>query len=236
MGMIAEGDNIKILTDILGDEDHLGDMDFKVAGTEKGITAVQMDIKIAGLKREIMEAALEQAKEGRLHILGEMNKAVSVHREELKPHSPRIKVLHINPDKIRDIIGPGGKVIKGIVEQTGVQIDVDDTGRVSIASSDQAMALQAQKIIESLTTEPEVGRCYLGIVKSIVAFGAFVEILPGQDGLCHISELAAERIENVEDVLQEGDECLVRVLAIDRGGKIKLSLKEAFDEDIADYQ
>ena len=227
MGLIQEGDKFCVLSDILGDEDHLGDMDFKVAGTEEGITAVQMDIKIDGLKREVMQDALYQAREARLHILGEMTKALGGHREEMSVHAPRIQVIKIHPDKIRDVIGPGGKVIRGIVQETGCKIDVDDDGNVSIASSDGDAMAKAIDIVRGLTASPEVGRIYDGKVRKVVDFGAFVEILPGTDGLLHISQLAEERVRNVTDVVKEGDEIPVKVLEVDRQGKIRLSLKEA---------
>jgi len=227
MGLIKEGDKIAVLSDILGDEDHIGDMDFKVTGTKHGITAVQMDIKIQGLSREILQKALYQAKEGRLHILGKMAEALNAPREELSKHAPRIFTLSIKPDRIRDVIGPGGKMIRAIIEQTGVAIDVEDDGTISIASSDDASAKKAIDIIKGLTTEPEVGQFYNGVVRRIVDFGAFVEILPGTDGLIHISELDAKRVNKVTDVLKEGDEVLVKVISIDRQGKIRLSRKEA---------
>jgi polyribonucleotide nucleotidyltransferase len=227
MGLIREGDKFSILSDILGDEDHLGDMDFKIAGTSEGITAVQMDIKIDGLSHDVMRDALYQAREGRLHILDEMNKALAVTREEMSVHAPRIEVMQINPDKIRDVIGPGGKVIRSIVQDTGCKIDVDDTGAVSIASTDGVALEKAKDIIRGLTASPEIGRIYDGKVRKVVDFGAFVEILPGTDGLLHISQLADERVATVTDVVKEGDEIPVKVLEVDRQGKIRLSLKEA---------
>lgn len=227
MGLIKEGDKVAILSDILGSEDHLGDMDFKVAGTAKGITGLQMDIKIAGVTKELLETALEQAKEGRLFILGKMNEVIDKSKTELSPYAPRIVTMQIKTDKIRDIIGPGGKTIKGIIEKTGVQIDIEDSGKISLGSPDEAMLKEAIKIIEGLTQDPEIGRIYTGKVKKIMDFGAFVEILPGTDGLVHISHIAPHRIEKVTDVLKEGDEVLVKVLEIDRDGKIRLSRKEA---------
>ncbi|MDB4968426.1 MAG: polyribonucleotide nucleotidyltransferase [Myxococcales bacterium] len=227
MGLIKEGDKVAVLSDILGDEDHLGDMDFKVTGTKHGITALQMDIKIQGLSREILQKALHQAKDGRLHILGKMAEALGTPREELSKHAPRIFTLSIKPDRIRDVIGPGGKMIRAIIEQTGVAIDVEDDGTISIASSDDASAKKAIDIIKGLTTEPEIGQFYMGTVRRIVDFGAFVEILPGTDGLIHISELDAKRVNKVTDVLKEGDEVLVKVISVDRQGKIRLSRKEA---------
>jgi len=230
MGLIKEGDKIAVLSDILGDEDHLGDMDFKVTGTRHGITALQMDIKIQGLSREVLQKALYQAREGRLHILGKMAEALAAPREELSPHAPRIFTITIKPDRIRDVIGPGGKMIRAIIEQTGVAIDVEDDGTISIASSDDASAKKAIDIIKGLTTEPEVGQFYMGVVRRIVDFGAFVEILPGTDGLIHISELDVKRVNKVTDVINEGEEVLVKVIAVDRQGKIRLSRKEALGE------
>ncbi|MFP6626658.1 MAG: polyribonucleotide nucleotidyltransferase [Deltaproteobacteria bacterium] len=227
MGLIREDDNYVVLSDILGDEDHIGDMDFKVAGTAKGITAVQMDIKIDGIPRDVMEKALFQALEARLHILGEMAKVLDTPRAEMSPHAPRIETIHIPVDKIRDVIGAGGKVIRGIVEQTGAKIDVQDDGTIFVASSDAASLAKALDIIQGLTASPEVGRIYEGKVRKIMDFGAFVEILPGTDGLVHISQLAEDRVENVRDVLKEGEQIPVKVLEVDRQGKIRLSLKEA---------
>ena len=238
MGLMQEGDKIAILTDILGDEDHMGDMDFKVVGTEKGITSIQMDIKIEGLSEEIMAKALNQAREGRLHILGEMNKVIDKPKTDLSDYAPRIKTLHIPVDKIRDIIGPGGRIIRGIVEETGVKIDVDDDGTVTIASTDGESARKAILIINGLTEEPEIGKYYMGKVQKIMDFGAFVEILPGTDGLVHISQLANHRVEQVEDEVKVGDKILVQILDIDpRSNKIRLSRKTALDknpEDVLD--
>jgi len=230
MGLIKEGEKVAVLSDILGDEDHLGDMDFKVTGTKHGITALQMDIKVSGLSREILQKALYQARDGRLHILGKMAEALSTPREELSKHAPRIFTLSIKPDRIRDVIGPGGKMIRAIIEQTGVAIDVEDDGTISIASSDDVSAKKAIDIIKGLTTEPEVGQFYMGVVRRIVDFGAFVEILPGTDGLIHISELDAKRVNKVTDVLNEGDELMVKVISVDRQGKIRLSRKEAIGQ------
>jgi polyribonucleotide nucleotidyltransferase len=230
MGLIKEGDKIGVLSDILGDEDHLGDMDFKVCGTKHGITAMQMDIKLTGLSREILQKALYQAKDGRLHILGKMAEALAQPREELSKNAPRIFTLTVKPDRIRDIIGPGGKMIRAIIEQTGVAIDVEDNGTVNIASSDDASAKKAIDIIKGLTTEPEIGAFYMGTVRRIVDFGAFVEILPGTDGLIHISELDTKRVNKVDDVLKEGEEVLVKVISVDRQGKIRLSRKEAIGQ------
>jgi polyribonucleotide nucleotidyltransferase len=233
MGLIKEGDKVAILTDIMGDEDHFGDMDFKVAGTKNGITGFQMDIKISGVTREILRQALAQAKEGREFILGKMANALATPRAELSIYAPRVLTLKIKPDKIREVIGPQGKVIRRIQEETGVKINIEDGGLVQIFSSDMESANQAAQKIRQLTKEAEVGELYLGKVTSIARkpdgkeFGAFVEIFPGTDGLVHISQLAKERVNNVEDVLKEGDEVLVKVIGIDERGKIKLSRKEA---------
>jgi polyribonucleotide nucleotidyltransferase len=223
MGLIKEGDKMAILSDILGDEDHLGDMDFKVCGTERGITAIQMDIKISGLSRAILERALEQAREGRLHILRCMRETLPVARPQLSQWAPRITTLTVKPDQIRIIIGSGGKTIKGITEQTGCAINIEDDGTVSIASADSEAVARAVKLIEGLLEEPEVGKVYQGVVKRVVDFGAFVEILPNTEALLHVSEIAYERTENVSDVLNEGDEVEVKVLSVERDGKIRLS-------------
>ncbi|MCL4139350.1 UNVERIFIED_CONTAM: hypothetical protein GTU68_064610, partial [Idotea baltica] len=212
MGLIKEGEKVAVLTDILGDEDHFGDMDFKVCGTTDGITALQMDIKCDGLSRETMSQALLQAKEARLHILGEMAKTLKTNRAEPKEYAPRITTIKISPDKIRDIIGPGGKTIQSITASTGVKIDINDDGTVLVASSDSDSRDRALAIIKGLTEEAEIGKIYRGVVKRITDFGAFVEILPGTDGLVHISQLAEERVENVTDIVKEGDEVVVRVL------------------------
>jgi polyribonucleotide nucleotidyltransferase len=230
MGLIKEGEHVRVLSDILGDEDHLGDMDFKVAGTPDGVTSLQMDIKISGVNREIMSQALHQAREGRLHILNIMNQTLAGPRTAVSGHAPRIITLRVKPDKIREIIGPGGKVIRGIIEATGVKIDVEDDGTVTIASSDEVAARKAIEMVQRIAAEAEVGKIYKGTVRKIVEFGAFVEILPGTDGLVHISQLAPERVRKVSDVLKEGDEVLVKVLEIDRQGKIRLSRKEALEE------
>jgi polyribonucleotide nucleotidyltransferase len=227
MGLIKTGEKYAVLTDILGDEDHLGDMDFKVCGTEKGITALQMDIKIKGLSREIMDKAMIQARDGRLHILNEMAKAITKERPELSKYAPKIVTIKINPDKIRDIIGPGGKTIRSITESCGVKMEVQDDGTVSIASNDNQKVQSAIAIIESLTQEATIGKIYRGVVKRLVDFGAFVEILPGTDGLVHVSQISDSRVNNVRDVLSEGDEVWVKCLEIDRQGKIRLSMKEA---------
>jgi len=230
MGLIKEGGQVRVLSDILGDEDHLGDMDFKVAGTREGVTSLQMDIKIAGVTREVMRDALYQAKEGRVHILGIMNQTISEPRGEMSSHAPRIITLKVRPEKIREIIGPGGKVIRGIVEETGVKIDVEDDGTVMIASNDEAASRRAVEMVQLIVAEPEIGKIYRGTVRKIMDFGAFVEILPGTDGLVHISQLAPERVRRVTDVLNEGDEVMVKVLDIDKQGKIKLSRKDALEE------
>ncbi|MFL5270849.1 MAG: polyribonucleotide nucleotidyltransferase [Anaeromyxobacteraceae bacterium] len=227
MGLIKEGEKIAILSDILGDEDHLGDMDFKVCGTDAGITSIQMDIKIGGVTREILDRALSQAAEGRKHILGEMAKSLAQPRTEISAYAPRITTIKIRPERIKDVIGPGGKVIKEITAQTGCSINIEDDGSVSIASSDQSKVAAAIKRIKDLTQEAEVGKTYLGTVRKIAEFGAFVEIFPGTDGLIHISELSDKRVKNVSDVLSEGEEVLVKVISQDRTGKIRLSRKEA---------
>jgi polyribonucleotide nucleotidyltransferase len=226
MGLIMEGKEVRVLSDILGDEDHLGDMDFKVAGTAEGVTAVQMDIKIGQVTRDVMRAALHQARDGRLHILKAMQETLSSPRAEISLYAPRITTIKIRPDKIRDVIGPGGKVIRGIIEETGVKIDVEDDGTVRIASADGASTQRAIDIIQGITAEPEVGRVYTGTVRKIVDFGAFVEILPGTDGLLHISQIGPGRVNKVSDVLKEGDTISVKVLEVDKQGKIRLSRKE----------
>ena len=230
MGLIKEGDRVLILSDILGLEDHLGDMDFKVTGTRTGVTALQMDIKIEGITIELMRQALEQARAGRLHILEKMQDSLSSPRESLAPHAPRIYTIQIKTDKIRDVIGPGGKVIRGIIAECGVKVNVDDTGLVTIASVDETSAQQAIDRINRLTEEAVVGKTYLGTVRKIVDFGAFVEILPNIDGLVHISQLAEHRVKSVADELAEGEQVLVKVLEIDKQGKIRLSRKEALVE------
>jgi polyribonucleotide nucleotidyltransferase len=230
MGLVKEGEQVSVLTDILGDEDHLGDMDFKVAGTADGITAIQMDNKVGGVTRDVMRQALMQAREARLFVLSVMEKALEQPRKETSTYAPRIVTLHIKPDKIRDVIGPGGKVIRGLVEQTGCKIDIEDDGTVRIASADGDAMERAVAAIQGITAEPEVGRIYHGTVRKIVEFGAFVEILPGTDGLLHISQLAKERVRRVEDILHEGDEIMVKVLDVDRSGKIRLSLREAQED------
>ncbi|HEX5772932.1 MAG TPA: polyribonucleotide nucleotidyltransferase, partial [Geomobilimonas sp.] len=227
MGLIKEGDDVAILSDILGDEDHLGDMDFKVAGTAEGVTALQMDIKITGVSKEIMKKALAQAREGRLHILGKMAETLSAARPDLSTYAPRITTIWVKTDKIRDVIGSGGKNIRGITEATGVSIDIEDSGKINIASHDKAACDLAIKMIRDLTAEAEEGKLYMGTVRKVMEFGAFVEIFPGTDGLVHISELDKERVKNVTDILNEGDKVLVKCIGIDKQGKIKLSRKEA---------
>jgi polyribonucleotide nucleotidyltransferase len=232
MGLVKEGDNYAILTDIAGAEDHYGDMDFKVAGTRKGITALQMDIKIGGLTRQILQEAMEQARVGRLFLLDKMDAHLDGPRVERSKYAPQIRTVHIPTDKIRDLIGPGGKTIRGIIEQTGVKIDVDDTGRVNVASSDAEGLAQALAIINNLTATPEIGKTYLGKVVRLAEFGAFVELFPGTDGLLHISEIAEHRVKEVKDELREGDQIMVKVLAIE-GNRIKLSRKALIKEQKA---
>lgn len=230
MGLIAEGSKTAVLTDILGDEDHLGDMDFKVAGTREGVTAVQMDIKIDSISFDIMEKALKQAHIGRLHILDKMDAVISSPKGQLSPFAPVIQTIQIKPDKVREVIGAGGKVIKSIIEETGVKIDIEDDGKIHIASTDPAKAKRAIEIIESICAEAEVGRVYPGKVMKVVEFGAFVEILPGTQGLLHISEIAHDRVRNVTDFLKEGDKVDVKVLEVDRSGRVKLSRKAILKE------
>ena len=225
MGLIKEGKKVAILTDILGSEDHLGDMDFKVAGTANGITSIQMDIKIQGLDLKIMEEALDKARVGRLHILGEMAKALGTHRPEMSPWAPRIFTLQIKPDKIGDLIGPKGKTIRGIQEATGAKISVEDSGLVTIAAVGGEAGEKAREMVTAICTEPEVGKIYEGPVKSTTAFGAFVEILPGVEGLLHISELQHARTEKTEDVVKKGDIVKVKLLEVDERGRMKLSRK-----------
>jgi polyribonucleotide nucleotidyltransferase len=230
MGLIKEGDKVIVLSDILGLEDHLGDMDFKVTGTSQGITALQMDMKIEGITIDVMRTALQQAKDGRLHILGKMIETLASPRTNLSTYAPRIITMQISTDKIKDVIGSGGKVIRSIVEQTGAKIDIEDNGTINIASSDEAAALKAKEIIRGICQDAEVGKIYVGKVRKIMDFGAFVEIFPGTDGLLHISQISDQRLEKVTDALKEGDEVLVKVLEIDRQGKIRLSRKEAMRE------
>jgi polyribonucleotide nucleotidyltransferase len=233
MGLIKEGDKFAVLSDILGDEDHLGDMDFKVAGSEKGITALQMDIKIDGITKDIMEAALEQAKEGRLHILSIMNKVIDKPRDEVSEFAPRYTTIKINPDKIRDVIGKGGATIRSITETTGASIDITDDGIVKIASIDRAAGDEARKQIEQITADVEVGTIYEGKVVKLMDFGAFVTILPGKDGLVHVSQISEERVENVSDKLTEGEMVKVKVLEIDKQGRIRLSMKAVVADEAA---
>jgi polyribonucleotide nucleotidyltransferase len=227
MGLIKEGDRVMILSDILGLEDHLGDMDFKVCGTRQGVTALQMDIKIGGITSALMQKALEQAKVGRLHILSCMEQALRAPRNTLSAYAPRIFTMKVKQDKIREIIGPGGKTIRGIIADCGVKINVDDSGTVTIASVDGASAEKAKEMISRITEEVEIGKTYMGTVRKIMDFGAFVEVLPGTDGLVHISQLAHHRVQAVSDEVKEGDQILVKVLEVDRQGKIRLSRKEA---------
>jgi len=233
MGLVSEGDVVAILTDIIGDEDHFGDMDFKVTGTKDGITALQMDIKIAGLKKEIMGKALYQAREARMHILNEMNKAISESRTDISKYAPRITTINVKPEKVREIIGPGGKMIRHITSTTGTQINIDDEGKVLIASIDSEGTDKAMEMIKDIVREAEIGKFYLGRVVKIMDFGAFVEVLPGSEGLIHISQLANERVNKVTDILKEGDEVLVKVIDIENG-KIRLSRKAALGHSIDD--
>ncbi|MEM7259170.1 MAG: polyribonucleotide nucleotidyltransferase, partial [Pseudomonadota bacterium] len=231
MGLIKDDSRFAVLSDILGDEDHLGDMDFKVAGTESGVTALQMDIKIDGITREIMEAALEQAKEGRLFILGEMNKVLAAPREELSEHAPRFITLKIHPEKIAAVIGKGGAVIRALTEETGATIDIGDDGVIKIASSDREAGEEARRRIEQITADVEVGTIYEGKVQKIMDFGAFVNILPGKDGLVHISQISEERVQNVSDELSEGQTVRVKVLEVDKQGRIRLSMKAVLADE-----
>jgi polyribonucleotide nucleotidyltransferase len=230
MGLIKEGDRFAVISDILGDEDHLGDMDFKVAGSATGITALQMDIKIDGITAEIMKTALAQAKVGRLHILDEMNKALAVSRSEMSDFAPRIITFKIDPSKIREVIGKGGATIRSITEQTGASIDLTDDGIVKVASVDKAAGEEAKRLILEITAEVEVGKIYEGKVIRLMDFGAFVAIMPGKDGLVHISQISDERVEKVSDRLNEGDMVKVKVLEIDKQGRVRLSIKEAIKD------
>ncbi len=234
MGLVSDGRKMVVLTDIIGDEDHYGDMDFKVTGTKQGITALQMDIKIEGVTREVMQQALEQAKKGRLHILSKMNEAIPRPRSTISQYAPVIKTIHIKPEKVRLLIGPGGKVIKEISSTTNSRIDVDDEGRVVVASPDGESARLAAAMVNKITQDAEVGKLYMGKVRKIMDFGAFVEIFPGTDGLIHISQLDKERVNKVTDILKEGDEVLVKVLEIDKSGRIALSRKAALGESLSD--
>jgi polyribonucleotide nucleotidyltransferase len=226
MGLIKEERGFVVLTDILGDEDHLGDMDFKVAGTEEGVTALQMDIKIDGITREIMATALEQAREGRRHILREMNKVLAKPREKMSEWAPTIITMKIDPEKIREVIGKGGAVIRAITEETGATVDIENDGTVKIASVSGAAGRAAKERIELITADVEVGRVYQGKVARLMDFGAFVTILPGRDGLVHISQISNERVEKVSDKLKEGDVVKVKVLEVDRQGRIRLSMRD----------
>ena len=230
MGLVKEGDNFVVLSDILGDEDHLGDMDFKVAGTSDGISALQMDIKIDGITEEIMRVALEQAKRGRLHILGEMGKVITASRTEMSEYAPRLMTMKIHPDKIREVIGKGGTTIRAITEETGATIDISDDGTIVIASVNREAAEAAKARIEQIVSDVEPGRIYEGKVAKLMDFGAFVTILPGKDGLVHVSQISNERVEKVSDKLKEGDIVKVKVLEVDKQGRIRLSMK-AVTED-----
>jgi polyribonucleotide nucleotidyltransferase len=230
MGLIAQGDKVAILSDIMGLEDHLGDMDFKVAGTAQGVTAIQMDIKTIGVSHAIMGQALEQARQGRMHILQAMETILQAPRQQTSTYAPRIVTIKIHKDKVREVIGPGGKTIRGIIEATGVTIDVDDSGTVVIAAADETASQAAVRIVRELTQEAEIGQIYLGTVRKIMDFGAFIEIFPGTDGLLHISQISDKRVNKVTDEFQEGDQLLVKVLEVDRNGRIRLSHKEAIRE------
>jgi polyribonucleotide nucleotidyltransferase len=236
MGLILEGKDFAVISDILGDEDHLGDMDFKVAGTEKGITSLQMDIKIAGITEEIMRVALDQANEGRAHILREMAKAMGEVRGELSAHAPRIETMQVDKTKIRDIIGTGGKIIREIVATTGAKVDIDDEGIVKISSSDVSQIEAARRWIQGIVEEPEVGKVYTGKVVNLVDFGAFVNFMGGKDGLVHVSEIRNERVERVADALSEGQEVKVKVLEIDQRGKVRLSMRVVDQETGAELE
>jgi polyribonucleotide nucleotidyltransferase len=234
MGLISDGQRMVVLTDIIGDEDHYGDMDFKVTGTKTGITALQMDIKVDGVTKEVMQQALEQARRARLHILDEMNEAISRPRSAVSQYAPVIMTMHIKPEKVRLLIGPGGKVIKEISNATNSRIDVDDEGKVVIAAPEGESARVASAMINKIAQDAEVGKLYMGKVRKIMDFGAFVEIFPGTDGLIHISQLDKERVNKVTDILKEGDQVLVKVLEIDKSGRIALSRKAALGESLSD--
>jgi polyribonucleotide nucleotidyltransferase len=237
MGLIKEGNKFAVLTDILGDEDHLGDMDFKVAGTTNGVTALQMDIKIQGITKEIMQVALAQAKEARLHILGKMQEAMGEAKAEISDFAPRLYTMKINPEKIRDVIGKGGATIRALTEETGTQIDIGEDGTITIASADGAKAEEAKRRIAEITAEVEIGKVYEGPVTKILDFGALVNLLPGKDGLLHISQIAHQRVEKVTDFLKEGQIVKVKVLETDEKGRIKLSMKALIErEDSAAQQ
>ncbi|MGA7296676.1 MAG: polyribonucleotide nucleotidyltransferase, partial [Rhodanobacteraceae bacterium] len=231
MGLVKKGDDFVVLSDILGDEDHLGDMDFKVAGTSEGVSALQMDIKIDGITEEIMQAALGQARKGRLHILGEMAKALDTPREEMSEYAPRLLSIKIHPDKIREVIGKGGSTIRSITEETGATIDIDDDGTVVIASVNRQAAEAARKRVEQIVADVEPGQIYEGKIAKLMDFGAFVTILPGKDGLVHISQISDERVEKVSDKLSEGDTVKVKVLEVDKQGRIRLSMKAITEEE-----
>jgi polyribonucleotide nucleotidyltransferase len=231
MGLVKDGNQFAVLTDILGDEDHLGDMDFKVAGTAEGVTALQMDIKIEGINEQIMQVALEQAQHARLHILGQMNQVLAAPREVTSENAPSMVTLKVDSDKIRDIIGKGGATIRSITEASGATVDIDDDGTVRVFGQDMAARDAAVALIEEITAEAEIGAVYTGTVARIVDFGAFVNILPGKDGLVHISQIANERVENVSDHLKEGQEVQVKVLDVDQRGRIKLSIKELLEDE-----
>jgi polyribonucleotide nucleotidyltransferase len=231
MGLVKDGEDVAVLSDILGDEDHFGDMDFKVAGTREGITALQMDIKILELSRDIMEKALEQARQGRLFILERMLESLQESRSEISPFAPKIVTIRINPDKIRDIIGPGGKVIRSIQSETNTRIEIDDSGIVKIAAVSSEDADKATAMVTEITMEPEVGKIYEGTVVKIMDFGAFVQIMPGTDGLVHISQLAEQRVTKVSDIVKEGDRIKVKILEIQKDGKIRLSHKAALEDE-----
>ena len=231
MGLIKEGNKFAVLTDILGDEDHLGDMDFKVAGTEQGVTALQMDIKIQGITREIMQVALAQAREARMHILGKMQEAIPAARTELSDFAPRMYQMKINPERIRDVIGKGGATIRAITEETGTTIDIQDDGSITIAAVDAEAARRAQQRIADLTAEVEIGKIYNGTVLKILEFGAIVQVLPGRDGLLHVSQIAQERVNKVEDYVKEGQSVRVKVIEADDKGRLRLSMKAVAIEE-----
>jgi len=233
MGLIKEDDNYVVLSDILGDEDHLGDMDFKVTGTRNGITAFQMDTKIGSIPPEVMKKAMTQARNGRFHILDKMDEVLSTARDDLSPYAPRITTIYIKTDKIRDLIGPGGRVIRGIQDEFSVKISTFDDGRVDIAANSVEIATAVEERVREITQEPEMGKIYMGIVKRVVDFGAFVEIFPGTEGLVHIKELANTRVGKVSDVVQEGQDILVKVIPSDRAGKLRLSRRQAIGEEVA---
>jgi polyribonucleotide nucleotidyltransferase len=233
MGLVKEGSDFVVLSDILGDEDHLGDMDFKVAGSADGISALQMDIKIDGITEEIMKVALEQAKRGRLHILGEMNKALSTARSEMSEYAPRLITIKIHPDKIREVIGKGGATIRSITEETGTTIDISDDGTIIVGSVNREAGEAAKKRIEQIVSDVEPGRIYEGKVAKLMDFGAFVTIMPGKDGLVHVSQISDERVEKVSDKLKEGDIVKVKVLEVDKQGRIRLSMKAVTEEERA---